>query len=91
MSVKEILIEMKDTAELLIDLSYSAVLHRNEDLAREVLRLEERMDVLELKGRMSLMMAVRNPATPNSSHRCWASSPRPTTSATLPATSRRSS
>ncbi|MWV38775.1 MULTISPECIES: potassium channel family protein [Natrialba] len=60
-SVKEILIEMKDTAELLIDLSYSAVLHRNEDLAREVLRLEERMDVLELKGRMSLMMAVRNP------------------------------
>ncbi|MEY7850162.1 potassium channel family protein [Natrarchaeobius sp. A-rgal3] len=60
-SVKDILVEMKDTAELLIDLSYSAVLHRNEDLAREVLRLEERMDVLELKGRMSLMMAVRNP------------------------------
>ncbi|MHC3436697.1 potassium channel family protein [Natrialbaceae archaeon A-gly3] len=60
-SVKDVLVEMKDTAELLIDLSYSAVLHRNEDLAREVLRLEERMDVLELKARMSLMMAVRKP------------------------------
>ncbi|WP_323173032.1 TrkA C-terminal domain-containing protein [Natrialba sp. PRR66] len=60
-SVKDILVEMKDTAELLIDLSYSAVLHRNDDLAREVLRLEERMDVLELQARMSLMMAVRNP------------------------------
>ncbi|ARS90136.1 potassium channel family protein [Natrarchaeobaculum aegyptiacum] len=60
-SVKDVLVEMKDTAELLIDLSYSAVLHRNEALAREVLRLEERMDVLELRARMSLMMAVRNP------------------------------
>ncbi|MFC7232590.1 potassium channel family protein [Saliphagus sp. GCM10025308] len=60
-SVKDVLIEMKDTAELLIDLAYSAVLHRNEDLAREVLRLESRMDRLEMRGRMSLMMAARNP------------------------------
>ncbi|MFP8951985.1 potassium channel family protein [Natrialbaceae archaeon A-arb3/5] len=60
-TVKDVLVEMKDTAELLIDLSYSAVLHRNENLAREVLRLEERMNVLELRARMSLMMAVRNP------------------------------
>ncbi|ELY56668.1 potassium channel family protein [Natronolimnohabitans innermongolicus] len=60
-SVKDVLVEMKDTAELLIDLSYSAVLHRNVDLAREVLRLEERMNVLELRARMSLMMAVRKP------------------------------
>ncbi|WP_339105054.1 TrkA C-terminal domain-containing protein [Haloterrigena salinisoli] len=61
-SVKDVLVEMKDTAELLIDLSYSAVLHRNADLAREVLRLEERMDILKLRARMSLMMAVRKPA-----------------------------
>ncbi len=61
-SVKDVLIEMKDTAELLIDLSYSAVLHRNEDLAREVLRLEARMDVLEMRARMSLMMAARSPS-----------------------------
>ncbi len=60
-SVKDVLIEMKDTAELLIDLAYSAVLHRNEDLAHEVLRLEARMDLLEMRARMSLMMAARSP------------------------------
>ncbi|WP_254862750.1 potassium channel family protein [Halovivax gelatinilyticus] len=60
-SVKDVLIEMKDTAELLIDLSYSAVLLQNHELAREVLRLEERMDLLELRARMSLLMAARNP------------------------------
>ena len=60
-SVKDVLVEMKDTAELLIDLSYSSVLHRNEALAEEVLRLEERMDVLEMRARMSLLMAARSP------------------------------
>jgi uncharacterized protein with PhoU and TrkA domain len=52
---------MKDTAELLIDLSYSAVLHGSKDVAGEVLELEERMDVLQLQARMSLLMAARSP------------------------------
>jgi uncharacterized protein with PhoU and TrkA domain len=60
-SVKAVLAEMKDTAELLIDLSYSAVLHRSTDIAEEVLALEERMDVLQLQARMSLLMAARTP------------------------------
>ncbi|MFB6081717.1 MAG: potassium channel family protein [Halanaeroarchaeum sp.] len=60
-SVKDLLAEMKDTAELLIDLSYSAVLHRSDDVAEEVLELEERMDVLQLRARMSLLLAARNP------------------------------
>jgi uncharacterized protein with PhoU and TrkA domain len=60
-SVKEVLSEMKDTAELLIDLSYSAVLNGSDDIAREVLELEERMDILQLQGRMSLLMAARSP------------------------------
>ena len=60
-SVKELLIEMKDTSELLIDLAYSAVLHGSEELAREVLALEERMDRLQMRARMSLLMAARNP------------------------------
>jgi uncharacterized protein with PhoU and TrkA domain len=59
-SVKELLAEMKDTAELLIDLSYSAVLLRSEDVAEEVLALEERMDVLQLRARMSLLMSARS-------------------------------
>ncbi|GAA0304182.1 potassium channel family protein [Halarchaeum salinum] len=60
-SVKDLLAEMKDTAELLIDLSYSAVLHGSPAIAEEVLELEERMDVLQLRARMSLLMAARNP------------------------------
>ncbi|WP_336134125.1 potassium channel family protein [Natronomonas amylolytica] len=61
-SVKELLVEMKDTSELLIDLAYSAVLHQSDALAREVLTLEEKMDVLQMRARMSLMMAARNPS-----------------------------
>ncbi|WP_129114419.1 potassium channel family protein [Halegenticoccus tardaugens] len=60
-SVKEVLAEMKDTAELLIDLSYSAVLHGSDDIAEEVLALEERMEILQLRARMSLLMAARTP------------------------------
>ncbi len=60
-SVTEVLAEMKDTAELLIDLSYSAVLSGDEEIAEEVLALEERMDLLHLQARMSLLLAARSP------------------------------
>jgi len=60
-SVKDVLAEMKDTAELLIDLSYSAVLLGSDDIAEEVLDLESQMEVLHLQARMSLLMAARNP------------------------------
>ncbi|WP_302082161.1 potassium channel family protein [Salinibaculum rarum] len=61
-SVKVLLAEMKDTAELLIDLSYSAVLLGSDDVAQEVLALEEKMDILQLRARMSILMAARSPA-----------------------------
>ena len=60
-SVKTVLAEMKDIAELLIDLSYSSVLFEDADLAEEVLELESRMDALQLQARMSLVMAGRSP------------------------------
>lgn len=60
-SVKTVLSEMKDTAELLIDLSYSSVLFESPDLAEEVLKLESEMDVLQLQAWMSLVMAGRSP------------------------------
>jgi len=60
-SVKAVLAEMKDTAELLIDLSYSAVLLGSDEVAAEVLELEEKMDVLQLRARMSILMAARSP------------------------------
>ncbi len=59
--VKALLAEMKDTAELLVDLSYSAVLLGDEAVAAEVLALEEQMDVLQLRARMSVMLACRSP------------------------------
>ena len=60
-NVKDLLAEMKDTAELLIDLSYSAVLLGSDEVAEAVLDLESRMDVLHIRARMSLLMAARNP------------------------------
>jgi uncharacterized protein with PhoU and TrkA domain len=60
-SVKAVLAEMKDTAELMIDLSYSAVLFGSPAVAEEVLALEDRMDVLQMRARMSLLMAARSP------------------------------
>jgi uncharacterized protein with PhoU and TrkA domain len=60
-SVKAVLAEMKDTAELLIDLSYSAVLLGSDEVAAEVLELEDRMDILQLRARMSLLVAARSP------------------------------
>lgn len=59
-SVKRLLAEMKDIAELMIDLSYSAVLLDNDEIAEEVLDLEGEMDVLQLKTHMSLLMAARS-------------------------------
>ena len=60
-SVKVLLAEMKDTAELLIDLSYSAVLLGSDEVAQEVVALEEKMDVLQMRARMSILMAARSP------------------------------
>ncbi|TQQ83810.1 potassium channel family protein [Halonotius terrestris] len=60
-SVKDLLVEMKDTAELMIDLAYSAVLHQSDALADEVIQLEHRMGILELRAQMSLLMAARSP------------------------------
>jgi uncharacterized protein with PhoU and TrkA domain len=60
-SVVELLGEMKDIAELLVDLSYSSVLFDDPALAAEVLELESEMDVLQLRARMSLVMAGRSP------------------------------
>jgi len=60
-SVKEVLGEMKDFAELLVDLAYSSVLFEDPRLAEEVLELESEMDVLQLRARMSLVLAGRNP------------------------------
>ncbi len=60
-SVKDIVVEMKDTSELMVDLAYSAVLYRNHEIAKEVLDLEQHMNVLRYHAHMALMLAARKP------------------------------
>jgi uncharacterized protein with PhoU and TrkA domain len=59
--VKDLLSSMKDGSELIVDLAYSALLHNSENLAEEVLQLEQQMDLLQLQARMNMLMAARNP------------------------------
>ena len=58
--VKESLIEMKDLSEQIIDLSYSAILFDSNDIARQVMELEERLDKLLYNVRIGVLLAARN-------------------------------
>ena len=59
-SVRDLLVEMKDLSELMIDLAYSAALFNSRPLAEEVLEMERRVDSLAYLLDMSAMMAARN-------------------------------
>jgi uncharacterized protein with PhoU and TrkA domain len=59
-TVKELLVEAKDASELMLDLAYAAVFFDDEELAREVLRLEDRMDVAVHEMRILCMLATRS-------------------------------
>jgi len=59
-SMKKLLTKMKDTSELMVDLGYSAVLYDDQDLAMEVLRLEDKMDVYDYHAQISAMLAARS-------------------------------
>jgi len=59
-SVRDLLVEMKDLSELMIDLAYSAALFNSRPLAEEVIEMEKRVDSLAYLLNMSAMIAVRN-------------------------------
>ena len=59
-SVRDLLVEMKDLSELMIDLAYSAALFNSRPLAEEVLEMEKRVDNLAYLLDMSAMLAARN-------------------------------
>src|SRR5687767_8106852 len=59
-NVKELLVEAKDASELMVDLAYAAVFFGDDDLAREVLRLEDRMDSAVHEMRVLCMLAARS-------------------------------
>ena len=59
-TVKDLLVEIKDTTELMVDLAYSAILYNNEDIAEEVLELEGRvLDLLKQIRVVSVLAARR--------------------------------
>ncbi|SES85432.1 Uncharacterized conserved protein, contains PhoU and TrkA_C domains [Methanococcoides vulcani] len=58
-NLKDLLIEMKDTSELMVDLAYSAMVYDDEDIAEEVLHLEEKMDTLYYHMKMAAMLSTR--------------------------------
>ena len=58
-NVKELLVEAKDASELMVDLAYAAVFFGDDDLAREVIRLEDRMDAAVHEMRVLCMLATR--------------------------------
>ena len=60
-TVKELLVETKDASELMLDLAYAAVFVGDDDLAREVIRLEDRMDAAVAELRILCMVAARSP------------------------------
>jgi uncharacterized protein with PhoU and TrkA domain len=57
--VKDLLIEMKDIAELSVDLAYSALIFDSEEIAEEVRRLESRMYRLRYLLRLQVMLSTR--------------------------------
>lgn len=58
-NMKDLIKQMRDLSELMVDLSYSAVLFDDEDIADEVLRIEEQMDVLEYHVRIAAILGAR--------------------------------
>jgi uncharacterized protein with PhoU and TrkA domain len=58
-SVKDLLVEMKDSSELIVDLAYSAVIFDSRVFLEEVLQIEERLDQLLYQIRMQILMATR--------------------------------
>ncbi|GAB6055469.1 potassium channel family protein [Methanobacterium movens] len=59
-SVKDILIEMKNLSELMVDLSYSALLFNSKDAAEEVIKLENKVNRLNYEIKKESLLAARS-------------------------------
>jgi uncharacterized protein with PhoU and TrkA domain len=60
-TVKELLVEAKDSSELMVDLAYAALFFDDEDLAGEVETLERRLDGYLRRLRTLAILAARSP------------------------------
>jgi len=57
-SIKEILIEMKNMSELMVDLAYSALLFNSKDAAKEVIKLENKVNRLNYQIKKESLLAA---------------------------------
>ena len=60
--IKELVLEMKDTTELMIDLAYSSLLYNNREIAEEVTYLNEKVVSMSMELKR---MAIENIARTN--------------------------
>ncbi|WP_458402698.1 potassium channel family protein [Methanobrevibacter sp.] len=60
MSIKKLLIEMKNMSELMVDLSYSAILFNSKAAAEEVLALENEVNVMNYEIKKESLVAARS-------------------------------
>jgi uncharacterized protein with PhoU and TrkA domain len=60
-TVKDLLTTAKDVSELMLDLAFAAVFFDDDELAREVIRLEGLMDAAVTELRILCMVAARSP------------------------------
>jgi len=58
-SVRELLTQMKNLSELMIDLAYSAVMFEDQQLAEEVVKLEQRVNEMSYQLLLHAAMAAR--------------------------------
>src|SRR5919112_7626 len=61
-NLKEMLVEAKNTSELMVDLSYTAIFYNSETLSEEVSRLEEMLNALFFEMRTRAIRAAGSPA-----------------------------
>jgi uncharacterized protein with PhoU and TrkA domain len=61
-NLKDMLIEAKNTSELMVDLAYAAIFYNSEDLSEEVVRLEELLNDLVFDMRSLAIFAARSHA-----------------------------
>ncbi len=59
-SIRDLLVEMKNISELMIDLAYSAALFHSRELAEDVIELERHIDTLAYRLNMNVMLAARD-------------------------------
>lgn len=59
-TIKDILIEMKNLSELMVDLAYSAVLFNSKDAAKEVLKLENKVNSSNYEIKKQSLVAARS-------------------------------